>query len=160
MRNESKEEVEVVLENPQVFFNCFRQLKLACKLDEWKENVSQGRITRAYSIDNNTYITGLIWVWPMYRHPSKQECKPVPLQKTLVPAWPFQMLSLTKIQASCFSVYSIDVYLHCVWGQNALAADSSELSTWPRPPQSEMYRTDPTKKASGRSDQEPWPAEM
>ena len=48
-----------MFENSQAFFKYFKQLKLACKLDEWKEKVSQGRIARANNIDTASHRTCL-----------------------------------------------------------------------------------------------------
>ena len=43
----------MMFENSQAFFKCLKQLKLklASKLDEWKEKVSQGRLARTDNID-------------------------------------------------------------------------------------------------------------
>ena len=49
------EEDEMMFENSQVFFKCFKQLTLASKLDEWKE-MSQGRIARADNIDSEPVV--------------------------------------------------------------------------------------------------------
>ena len=54
------EEVEMMFENSHAFFKCFKQLKLASKLDEWKENVSQGRIARADSIASSLSSSHLV----------------------------------------------------------------------------------------------------
>jgi hypothetical protein len=45
------EEVEMVFDNSQAFFTCFKKLKLDNKLTDWKDKVSQGRIARADNID-------------------------------------------------------------------------------------------------------------
>ena len=37
-------EAEMVFENSRAFFKIFEHLKLASKLDEWKEKVSQGPV--------------------------------------------------------------------------------------------------------------------
>ena len=42
-----------MFEHSQAFFKCFKQLKLASKLGEWKEKMSQGRLARADSIDSS-----------------------------------------------------------------------------------------------------------
>ena len=42
-----------MFEHSQAFFKCFKQLKFASKLGEWKEKMSQGRLARADSIDSS-----------------------------------------------------------------------------------------------------------
>ena len=54
------EEVEMMFENSHAFFKCFKQLKLASKLDEWKEKVSQERTSRADNIDSSLSSSHLV----------------------------------------------------------------------------------------------------
>ena len=49
---EADEEAEIMLESSQAFFKCFKQLKRASNLDEWKV-VSQGRMACADNIDSS-----------------------------------------------------------------------------------------------------------
>ena len=54
------EEAEMMFENSQAFFKCFKQLKFACELDEWKEKVSQGRLARADNTDSSLSSAHLV----------------------------------------------------------------------------------------------------
>ena len=56
----ANEEVEMMFENSQAFFRYFKQLKLASRLDERKEKVSQGRIAHADNIDSSLSSSHLV----------------------------------------------------------------------------------------------------
>lgn len=54
------EEVEMVSENSQAFFKCFKQLKLDGKPKERKETASQGRMVRADIIGSTLSLLHLV----------------------------------------------------------------------------------------------------
>ena len=49
-----------MFENSHAFFICLKQLKLASKLVEWHEKVSQGRLARADNIDSSLSSSHLV----------------------------------------------------------------------------------------------------
>ena len=49
-----------MFENSQAFFKCFKQLKLASKLDECPKEVSQGWLARADNIDSSLSSSHLV----------------------------------------------------------------------------------------------------